>query len=225
MDDGGSRSGERETPWVFRQTGTDTSKLISVLMMPMRGSQVFKKLGLETDAAEALKQRDRDQKKAARDVSSSSHLFAELRAKLTEQEKEAQADDVEENETAAADEEAGAEMDDDVRAESSKKKRKPPPTTSASAATGKKALLKSLGSGYSAEEKKLSSTVQTSIDGQDQRPKTVLDDFLCAIQFVMKQIRAESDEAWAKAGLPAKTVKDIQCGATAVKLCSAHEVK
>ena len=86
IDDGGSRSGERQSPWIFRKNSADMSKLISFLMLPMHGSVVFRKLGLEVDPAAVAKKQQMQEKKAAKDVSVKSQVFAELRAKLHENE-------------------------------------------------------------------------------------------------------------------------------------------
>ena len=161
IDDGGSRSGERETPWIFKRCSTEASKLISLLMLPMHGSVVFRKLGLEVDPAAVAKKQQMQEKKAAKDVSVKSRVFAELRAKLHENE-QLQTDPVDEaGDDAAEDVEMTDDVDDeDPEGQLNPRKRKMTDQQAQgggvelASGSGKKAMLKSLGSGYSEEEKK-----------------------------------------------------------------------
>ena len=151
-------------------------------------------------------------------MSVKSQVFAELRAKLHENEQ---------LQTDPADEAATRdELDEDVemtdmdgeeplvpQARLIRRKRKLTDQVSQgvniASGSGKKAMMKSLGSGYSEEEKKLSKPVTHSLDMQEQRPKTAaLDDFLCAMRFVMDEIRHASEIAWTESGLTGKPLKD-----------------
>ena len=219
IDDGESRSGERETPWIFKRCSTEASKLISLLMLPMHGSVAFRKLGLEVDPAAVAKKQQMQEKKAAKDVSVKSRVFAELRAKLHENE-QLQTDPVDEAETlddAAEDVEMTDDVDEDPEGRLNPRKRKMTDQQAQgggvelASGSGKKAMLKSLGSGYTEEEKKLSTAVKHSLDMQEQRPKTALDDFLCAMNFVMDEIRQECEIAWTESGLTGKPLKDLVC--------------
>ncbi|CAE7686598.1 unnamed protein product [Symbiodinium microadriaticum] len=218
IDDGESRSGERETPWIFKRCSTEASKLISLLMLPMHGSVAFRKLGLEVDPAAVAKKQQMQEKKAAKDVSVKSRVFAELRAKLHENE-QLQTDPVDEAETlddAAEDVEMTDDVDEDPEGRLNPRKRKMTDQQAQgggvelASGSGKKAMLKSLGSGYTEEEKKLSTAVKHSLDMQEQRPKTALDDFLCAMNFVMDEIRQECEIAWTESGLTGKPLKDMR---------------
>ena len=187
-------------------------------MLPMHGSVVFRKLGLEVDPSTVAKKQQMQEKKAAKDVSVKSRVFAELRAKLHENE-QLQTEPVDEDETlddVAEDVEMADDVDDeDPEGRLNPRKRKMTEQQAqgrrVEPASGKKAMLKSLGSGYSDEEKKLSTPVKHSLDGQEQRPKTALDDFLCAMNFVMDEIRQECELAWTESGLTGKPLKDPVC--------------
>ena len=50
----------------IQKNSADTSKLISFLMLPMHGSVVFRKLGLEVDPAAVAKKQQMQEKKPPR---------------------------------------------------------------------------------------------------------------------------------------------------------------
>eukprot|EP00439_Symbiodinium_sp_Y106_P004794 s9739_g1.t1 len=158
-------------------------------------SQVFAELRaklheneqLQTDPADEAATRDELDEDVEMTVKS--QVFAELRAKLHENEQ---------LQTDPADEAATRdELDEDVEmTDMDDEDPLDAQGVEIASGSGKKAMMKSLGSGYSEEEKferfgQCVSDLYVLVS-----PKTALDDFLCAMRFVMDEIRHASEIAW-----------------------------
>ena len=196
----------RAVPWVFEKPSAFSSKLMSVLLVPMTQSSTFKKFGVGPSAGTEDKEKVSAQKK----------LKTMIQQKFEDSSlapKKRKAEGETETETGGGKGEDGVEVemagpdrdeDDGQPAEADAA------DAQKSGKVNKKAI-KSKFVGFSPEEKKVySEVVSNPREPTEFRIKTALDEIIGALAFKADQIRAESKANWEKAGFNVKQIRQRQ---------------